>query len=203
MQVAVVDYGAGNLRSVELGLRRAGASVTVSNCPKDLHVADKIVLPGVGSFAPAMRVLHQFGLLPILNAKAHGDRTPILGICLGMQMFSSRSEEGDVEGLGWIDAATRRLPSREAKIPHLGWSEVHAHRQHPCMEGIDADTCFYFAHSYHVDCQDAAVVLGWSRHGIRFASAIAKDNLFGIQFHPEKSHRQGMKLLENFVRWQV
>lgn len=201
--ITIINYGIGNLESVRRALRRAGSESVISADPADVLAADGIVLPGVGFFAEAMQNLRGTGLLDALNRKVLDDKTPALGICLGFQMFTRWSEEGDSEGLGWLDAETRRfrfddMPERPP-IPHLGWNDLAVRKEGPLLSGIPADACFYFAHSYYVSCHDAGDVLTHTTYGFEYVSSVQRGNLFGTQFHPEKSHASGLRLLENFV----
>jgi len=201
--IVIVNYGIGNLDSVARAFRACEAEAVVSSRPEDIDQADGIVLPGVGSFAKAMQNLNEGGLLAALNRRVIEQQTPILGICLGFQMFTKGSEEGGVDGLGWIDAETRRFDfSRQhqpCKIPHMGWNDLHAQKAGPLFEGIHADACFYFAHSYCVSCNDECAVLATTDYGYEFVSAVERGNIFGTQFHPEKSHANGLKILKNFI----
>ncbi len=204
--IVVVDSGTGNLQSVLRGLSRAGADATVSVAVSDVEKADKIVLPGVGSAAAAMSTLSRLNLIEPLRRKVVEGGTPVLGICLGMQLFTRSSEEGGTAGLGWIDMETIRIPSgtlrNGVKVPHLGWNTVDVLQRSPLFDDIPADACFYFAHSYCVRCDDRAVVAAETTYGVRFAAAVQQRNIFGVQFHPEKSHANGLQVLRNFVRFQ-
>lgn len=203
MLVTIIDYGIGNLQSVAAAFRKTGVEVRVSADSADTSAADKLVLPGVGSFAAGMQHLRNRGLLEALHRRVVGEQTPILGICLGLQLFTRRSEEGDAAGLGWLAADTRRMPftrPEEPKVPHLGWSEVAFDPAHPLMRGVPPQTCFYFAHSFTVCCDRHEDVLATTHYGVDFVSAVHSGNIYGIQFHPEKSHGVGQRLIENFVR---
>lgn len=201
--IAVVDYGMGNLGSIVNMLRKVGAEAVISDDREVVSRAQKLILPGVGAFDGGMRNLTERGLVPLLNAKAVNGKTPLLGICLGMQLLCSRSEEGVLPGLGWLDADVVRFRHREEerdlKIPHMGWNEVAVRQKHPLLQGLADDNRFYFVHSYHVVCRDAQNILGETNYGFPFASVVAKGNIMGVQFHPEKSHRFGLQLLRNFV----
>lgn len=202
MLVTIIDYGIGNLQSVAAALRRTGADVRVSAETADVLAADKLVLPGVGSLQAGMSCLHERGLIDTLERRVLKEKTPILGICLGLQMFTRRSEEGDVSGLGWLAAETRRLPfsqAHEPKVPHLGWNEVRFDPGRTLLAGVPPQTCFYFAHSYTVCCDRSEDVLATTHYGVDFVSAVHAGNIYGIQFHPEKSHSAGHRLLSNFV----
>lgn len=196
--IAIVNYGIGNLDSVTRAFRKCGAEARVTSRPMDIEQAEAIVLPGVGCFAEAMRNLRNGGLLAILHRKVVEEKTPTLGICLGFQMFTKHSEEGNAEGLGWIDGETRRFRVAE-KIPHMGWNDLKVQKDSPILQDIAHEACFYFAHSYYVSCNDPGAVLATSEYGGPFVSAVAKDHLFGVQFHPEKSHANGLQIVRNFI----
>lgn len=203
--ITIIDYGSGNLLSVATAFRKLGADLKVSSSPADVAAADKLVLPGVGSLGDGMDQLRRSGLVDLLNQRILAERVPILGICLGLQMFTKRSEEDDAPGFGWIDAETRRFrPAADSqlKVPHLGWNEVARRREHAILQGIPDRTCFYFAHSYHLVCHQPADVLTTTVYGDEFVSGIERGNLFGFQFHPEKSHDFGWRLIRNFLDYQ-
>ncbi len=197
--IAIVNYGIGNLDSVSRALSKCGAEAVVTSRAEDIESAQGIILPGVGSFGEAMQNLREGGLLPVLHRRVMEAHRPTLGICLGFQMFTRHSEEGDAEGLGWIDGATRRFRVPE-KIPHMGWNDLSVRKASPLLDDVSPSACFYFAHSYCVVCHEAEAILATSEYGGEFVSAVAKNNLFGVQFHPEKSHAGGLRLLSNFVR---
>lgn len=201
--IVIVDYGLGNLRSVAMKFERIKVQAMVSGKPEDILRASKLVLPGVGSFAAGMRNLRNSGLVEPLVEMVLGKMTPILGICLGMQLFTSYSEEGDCTGLGWIDAQTRRLtiPAGvdKLRIPHIGWNRVVRCRSSVLFKGIDPVLRYYFVHSYAVFCNNHEQAVGETTYGQTFASVIERDNIFGVQFHPEKSHLHGLVMIENFL----
>jgi glutamine amidotransferase len=199
--IAIVDYGIGTLDSVARALHKVGAEAVITTDPAELERADGIVLPGVGSFDQAMNTLREHGLLPVLERRVVAEKTPVLGICLGMQMFARRSEEGVAEGLGWLDAESVRFAhdTSQFKIPHLGWNDVQRLHESPLFQGIREDAPFYFAHSYHVVCRVQDDVLARTDYGTPFVSAIERGNIFGTQFHPEKSHANGVCVVHNFV----
>ena len=201
----VIDCGMGNLKSVVRGLEKAGGTAIVSSAIDDVAAADRIVLPGVGSFGHGMENLMRAGLLPVLTMKVLEDKTPLLGICLGHQMLTSFSEEGGVAGLGWIDGRTTRLvPESERgliKIPHLGWNTLCIRNDCSLMRGIPDDACFYFAHSYRVACTNDSMVVATTDYGGSFVSIMQNENIFGVQFHPEKSHANGISVLRNFLEY--
>jgi glutamine amidotransferase len=200
VDLAVVDYGINNLRSATRGLERAGASVDVVESPAALAGADGVVLPGVGAFGDGMENAGPFRTA--LTDLAAAD-TPLLGICLGMQMLLSESEEaeregqGDAEGLGVIPG--RNVRFRDApKVPHMGWNDLAVERDHPVLAGVDGEYA-YFVHSYYARPDDDDTVAATTTHGERFPAVVARDNVVGTQFHPEKSGETGLRLLENFV----
>lgn len=201
--IAIVDYAMGNVSSVANMLKRVGAPEAVlTRDPDVLRHADKVILPGVGAFDKGMRNLADFGLLDVLNEAATERRVPILGICLGMHLLTKSSEEGQLKGLGWIDAQTVRFRFPEdsgLKIPHMGWNYVEASRDNPLFQ-TGSRNRFYFVHGYYVQCNSEEDTIGTARYGFEFACAVNHDNVFGVQFHPEKSHRFGMALLDGFVR---
>ncbi len=198
--VSIIDYGVGNLGSIRNMLKRIGVVARTVARPEDAAQASRIILPGVGAFDEAMRRLRERGFIDVLTAKALDEKVPVLGICLGMQLLCRGSEEGDEPGLGWIDAeVTRfRFPSdSKLKVPHMGWNAVAAQGTHPLLAGFDDDTAFYFVHSYRVPATCDATI-ATTDHGGAFAAIVARDNIVGAQFHPEKSHAFGMRFLRNF-----
>lgn len=197
--LVIIDYGMGNLRSVEKAFKRINASPIVSSKIEDIEKATKLVLPGVGFFKAGMDRLRELGLIEVLNRKVLEDKTPILGICLGMQLFTSHSEEGDVEGLNWIPSKTIAFNLKTYKVPHMGWNTLNLNQENPLFKGVDLDETYYFVHSYYVKCENLENVLCTTEYEIDFHSCIVKDNIVGVQFHPEKSHKAGLKLLENFI----
>jgi len=204
VEVVVVDYGLGNLRSVTRGLERAGAVVTISDDPAALEDADGIVLPGVGAFSEGMD-----NAGPFRNAlvEAAEDGRPLLGICLGMQMLLTTSEEaehageGDVEGLDLIPGTNLRFDG-DRKVPHMGWNELTVERDHPLLAGVDGEYA-YFVHSYYAEPDDETAAVATTDYGARFASVVANEagNVMGTQFHPEKSGETGLRILRNFVAY--
>jgi glutamine amidotransferase len=201
--IVIVDYGMGNLGSILNMLKKIGVSARVSSDAHEIEAAEKLILPGVGAFDTGMLRLRELGLLDILDSKALVHKTPVLGVCLGMQLLAKESEEGLLPGLGWIDGKVIRFRfdpmQSNFKIPHMGWNSVTIHREGSLFKGMDQDVRFYFVHSYHVVCNDEQDVLATTDHGYGFVSAVQRENIMGAQFHPEKSHKFGMKLLKNFV----
>jgi len=201
--IVIVDYGTGNLGSIRNVLKYIGVESVVSAAVDDVLGADKLILSGVGAFDNGMRNLEERGLIPILREKVLVRGTPILGICLGTQLFTRRSEEGGLPGLGWIAADTIRFrfapDQRRLRIPHMGWNLVQPKKECPLLAEMPAEPRFYFVHSYHLVCDDEQDVLTTTNWGYDFASAVARDNIYGVQFHPEKSHKYGIRLVTNFV----
>lgn len=201
-RIIVVDFGMGNLNSVKRKLSRLRCDPVVTSDPKDVETAEKIVLPGVGHFAHAMKNLADRGLIGPLNEAVTARRRPILGICLGMQLMAKRSEEGDAAGLAWLDADVLRFRTSaplQYKIPHVGWNQISLAKESPLMRGIPDLSEFYFIHSFHLKAHDPADVLNRSEYEHCFTSAVARGNVFGVQYHPEKSHDVGERLLQNFL----
>lgn len=201
-RVVVVDYGMGNLFSVIKKLKRIGADAVVSDSLTALETADKILLPGVGHFGKAMENLAQRGLIDVLNKKVLVDKTPVLGICLGMQLMCTESEEGNYKGLNWVDASVKRFRVNDSlrfKVPHTGWNQVSVEKESPIMEGITAGEEFYFVHSYHVICNNRNNILNTTHFEETFTSAFQHENIFGVQYHPEKSYEAGETLMRNFI----
>ena len=209
MDIAVIDYGMGNLRSVAKALAHVApeAEVVVTGDPAAIRRASRVVLPGQSAMPDCMRALHDTGLARVVVELAR--ERPFLGICLGLQMLFDDSEEGPTGGLGILPGHVVRfrdeamaLPNgARLKVPHMGWSPVHQTRAHPMWEGIDDGARFYFAHSFHPAPDDRSVVAGTAYYPAPFTCAIARANIFAVQFHPEKSQRAGLTLLANFVRW--
>ena len=205
--IAVVDYDMGNLGSIVNMFHRLGISAVATRDPSVIASAERLVLPGVGAFDEGMENLERLGLTNVLEDCALRARVPILGICLGMQLMTKRSDEGKRQGLGWIAADTLHFRTGLAgaerlKLPHIGWSFVAGRRAHPLLEGLHANARFYFVHSYRVACREAADALADTCYeGHAFTSAFARRNIAGVQFHPEKSHRFGAQLLKNFSQW--
>lgn len=201
--IVVIDYGMGNLGSVANMLKKVGAKAVISSDPAIIEKAGKLILPGVGAFDNGMRKLIDCGLTPILTRKVVEEKTPILGFCLGMQLFTQSSEEGILPGLSWIDATTVRFrftpDQSDLKIPHMGWNNICIKNPSPLLKGMYPDARFYFVHSYHVVCRDEENVAATTFYGYEFASAVVRGNIVGTQFHPEKSHKFGMKVFRNFV----
>lgn len=198
--ITIVDYGMGNLRSVQKAFEKLGAEARVGTTPADIAAADKIVLPGVGAFRDAIRELRRQGLVAPILEHVRADK-PFLGVCLGLQLlFDVSYEDGQWEGLGVIPGKVVRFENQPGlKIPHMGWNTLEFARAHPLLDGIPRDASFYFVHSYYVVPAEESVVVARTEHGTRFVSIVSRGNLFATQFHPEKSQRVGLKLLGNFA----
>ncbi len=201
--IVIVDYGTGNLGSIRNVLKVVGAVGTISDRAEDIAAADKLILAGVGAFDKGMANLADRGLIPVLRERVVDEGTPILGICLGMQLFSRRSEEGERPGLGWIAADTVRFrfdsDARHLRIPHMGWNLINPAKECALLADMPEEPRYYFVHSYHLVCDAPADVMTTTYWGYDFASAVARDNVYGVQFHPEKSHKYGIQLMRNFV----
>lgn len=200
MYIAIIDYGMGNLRSVQKGLESLGWQAEIVGAPEGVDQAAGVILPGVGAFADAMRNLHETGMADAIY-RAVDSGKPFLGICLGQQLLFEHSEEfGRTKGLGLFPGTVRRLPP-SLIVPHMGWNEIDIRQPVPLLSGVTEGSRFYFVHSYYVHPVDADVVVAETDYGIRFASVVGRGNVFGIQFHPEKSSMLGLNILNNFGKW--
>jgi len=201
-RVVILDYGMGNLFSVWRKLRRMGVEVAVVSDGVSLIGADKIILPGVGHFGKAMENLNKRRLADALNEAVLIKKTPVLGICLGMQLMARHSEEGDCPGLGWFNAGVVRfkvLDTQHYKVPHMGWNTIEMKKEDPIMKNIPDRSEFYFVHSFHIQCNEQSDILSETQYEYSFTSAVNRGNIWGVQYHPEKSHDAGEVLLKNFV----
>ena len=199
--IAIVDYGAGNLRSVAKAVEKLGYSPEVTGDPQKVRNAKAVILPGVGASDSAMTALKERGLVEPLRAVIR-DGVPFFGVCLGLQLLLESSEEGSMPCLSVVPGRVKRFPN-SVKTPHMGWNEVNFERDHPVLEGIESGSYFYFVHSYYADPEDQSLVLGTTDYASQFCSVIARDNLVATQFHPEKSGGVGLRLYENFLRSMV
>lgn len=201
-KVVIVDFGMGNLHSVFRKMTRIGGAPVVSSEPAEVAEAEMLVIPGVGHFGRAMDNLASRGLIEPLNEAVLTRKVPVLGICLGMQLFATRSEEGNVDGLGWLDARVVRFQVEDPfrfKVPHMGWNAIEQKKPSPLVSNLPPDPSFYFVHSYHFVPGDDGDTLCETEYSYRFVSAVERGNIMGVQFHPEKSHGSGEQLLRNFL----
>jgi glutamine amidotransferase len=204
--IVIIDYGMGNLGSILNMLKRVGVKdAKVSSDPKEIEQAEKLILPGVGAFDTGMQRLRETGLIGLLNEKVLKAKTPTLGVCLGMQLLTKISEEGELPGLGWLDAETIRFRFDQKKtgfkIPHMGWNTVQIQREGTLFKDMYVEPRFYFVHSFHVVSHNPQDVLATTEYGYDFASVLQQGHIMAAQFHPEKSHKFGMKLYKNFVEY--
>ena len=204
IRVLIPDFGMSNLHSVERSLCRMDVNPVVSSDPREVEKADKIILPGVGHFKKAMENLLNLKMIDVLNEFVMVKKKPILGICLGMQLMANSSEEGNATGFGWIDGSVTKFKVQDKlkyKIPHTGWNQAFICKESPLLKNIAASSEFYFIHSYHFNANYRADVLTETIYETKFSSSISKENIFGVQFHPEKSHATGTTLLQNFINY--
>ena len=199
--IAIIDYGVGNLRSVEKAFAATGQDAIVTSNKVELRNAKRLVLPGVGAFAACMNALHEYGLVDLVLERVK-EGVPMLGVCVGMQMLFEGSDEfGKSEGLGLLKGRVRRF-SDDLIVPQVGWNRIHQNRQHPLFTGIEDDSFFYFVHSYFCEPEDGELVVGETSYGRNYASVVASKNVCGVQFHPEKSQAVGLKMLANFATYE-
>ena len=204
-KIVIVDYGVGNLHSVYKKLSQLKVEVFISQSPKEIAGADKIILPGIGHFGKGMQNLKALSLIDSLHEEVIVVKKPILGICLGMQLMARCSQEAPGEnGLAWLDNQVVRFhveDTQRFKIPHIGWNQLVVRKENALVQNISPATEFYFCHSYHLDNRNSSMVLSDTEYGYPFVSAVAQDNIFGVQFHPEKSHDQGIRIFQNFLNF--
>lgn len=196
--VVIIDYGLGNKASLVRLFQKLKVNAILSSKKDDILNASKLILPGVGHFNKGMQNLASLDLITVLNEAVIIKKIPILGICLGMQLMTSKSEEGNIEGLNWINAETKRFET-DLKIPHVGWNTLTEIKNHSILKNLTEQDQFYFVHSYNITCKNKEDVLSYSCYGQEFVSSFQKENIFGTQFHPEKSHKQGLKIIKNFI----
>ncbi|MCX2741554.1 imidazole glycerol phosphate synthase subunit HisH [Pontibacter anaerobius] len=202
--ICIIDYGLGNSGSIQNMLKRIGYKSTITNNTADLNAADLLFLPGVGSFDDGMSNLENLNLIPVLERKVLVEKTPIVGICLGMQLLLNSSEEGTKPGLGWIPGQCKKFDFKDKqerlRVPHMGWNLIHATQSDESILHLDIpELRYYFVHSYYAELQDQSHELCSTSYGFDFSSGIRKENILGLQFHPEKSHKFGMLLFKNIV----
>lgn len=202
--ICIVDYGSGNVGALANLLKRSRIPHFLSADPDEMPKADRYILPGVGAFDPTIEELDNSGILAVLGHQVHREGKPVLGICVGMHLLAEGSEEGSRKGLGWVPGHVRKIDTRHRNrpplLPHMGWNTLTAVVDHPLFEGIDNDLGFYFLHSYYFDAATDGDVLARVEYGTDFPCAVSSGNVYGVQFHPEKSHANGTRLLENFAR---
>jgi glutamine amidotransferase len=201
-KIGIVNYGSGNIFSISNIYKKGNIDFFISSEPKELAQASHLILPGVGAFDETMKTLNDSGLKVFLDEMVLGEKKPILGICVGMQLLAENSEEGNLQGFGWIKGKVRKFDESVFKqkpyLPHLGWNTVNIQQQHAIFNQVDPEEGFYFLHSYYFDCQDSQDILSTTDYGISFASAVHHENVYGMQFHPEKSHQNGINIFYNF-----
>jgi len=200
--ITIIDYGLGNLRSVQKAFERINHQCEITSDYAQIEKADKLVLPGVGHFKKGMENLKELDIFNILNRKVIQEKTLILGICLGMQLMTNYSEEGNKEGFGWINASTKKLNgviNNKLKIPHIGWNSLNNIQNESILKNINENDLFYFVHSFYVKCENEEDVISTTNYDLEFHSSFKKNNIFGVQFHPEKSHKAGLQIIKNFA----
>ena len=205
--IGIRDYGSGNIQAIATIYKNLNIKYQVITKPEDLEKADKLVLPGVGAFDATMQQLIDSGLKDKLNELVIDKKVPILGICVGLQVMGYGSDEGDLPGLGWIPGQVKKFDETKIelkpKLPHMGWNVINDTRNHNLFKGIDNDFGFYFVHSFYFECEKEENILATSNYGSEFTSSIYANHIFGTQFHPEKSHGNGVQLLKNFAELEI
>ena len=205
--IGIIDYGSGNVQAIATIYKNLNINYQVITKPEDLGKADKLILPGVGAFDATMQQLIDSGLKDKLNELVLGKKVPILGICVGLQVMGYKSDEGDLPGLGWIPGKVSRFDETKIKfkpkLPHMGWNTINDLQNHKLFEGIDLDFGFYFVHSFYFECEEEQNILTTSNYGGKFTSSIYTNHIFGTQFHPEKSHGNGVQLFKNFAELEL
>lgn len=201
--ITIIDYGLGNIQAFVNVYRRLHIPVVVAKCAEDLGQASKLILPGVGAFDHAIERLNASGMRPILDELVQNKKIPVLGICVGMQILANSSEEGTLPGLGWVPGSVRSFKAipqlKDLALPHMGWNDVSPMQGTSLFKGFEDDARFYFLHSYFFDCAQAENIAATCSYGLDFSCAVRADNVYGVQFHPEKSHHFGVGLLKNFA----
>jgi glutamine amidotransferase len=201
--IAIIDYGVGNIRAFANIYKKLNIPFKIANSPDDLNNVTKLILPGVGAFDHAMVQLNKSGMRKMLDELVIDHKLPVVGICVGMQMLAKSSEEGVLPGLGWLDASVKRFDELKINfkthLPHMGWNDIVPVRENKLLLGLENNAKFYFLHSYYFHCNNAEDKIAETSYGISFSCAVNKDNIYGVQFHPEKSHQYGIQLLSNFA----
>lgn len=196
--LTIIDYGVGNISAIQNVYKQLNIPTNLAKQPNDLLSATKLILPGVGAFDSVMKKLKQSAMLELLNEVVLNKKIPVLGICVGMQILASGSEEGELAGLGWIKGTVKKFPN-QLRLPHMGWNSFSQFKNNNLFKSLDMDLQFYFLHSYYFACESAADILAHTKYDFEFASVVNNANIYGVQFHPEKSHRYGTTLLKNFA----
>ncbi len=201
--IAIIDYGLGNIRAFKNVYERLNIKINIVKSAFDLKEASKIILPGVGSFDYAMNLLNKSGLREELDIQVIENKIPVIGICLGMQIMAKHSDEGNSKGLGWIDGEVKLFDPNTIKYktnyPHMGWNQIRPVKNNKIFKGLNNDSRFYFLHSYYFICHNEVDILSTTNYGIKYTSSLNSNNIYGIQFHPEKSHSNGIQILKNFA----
>ncbi len=202
--ITIINYGSGNINAIGNIYERLKVPFKVANSPDEVLGAEKIILPGVGAFDETISMLDESGFRSVLDEEVLGNKVPVIGICVGMQILAKSSEEGSLPGLGWIDGVVKKIDKSllaiKPRIPHLGWNSVETTRNSSLFNGINEEEGFYFLHSYYFECNNENDVLSKTFYGKSFASSVNNNNIYGVQFHPEKSHSNGVQLLHNFSK---
>lgn len=201
--ITIIDYGIGNVSAFQNVFKRLNIPSKLARCANDLMGSSKLILPGVGHFDYAMSQLNKSGMRNRLDELVLTEKVPVIGICVGMQMMAKKSDEGTLDGLCWVDAYVKKFDEpaiyQQTKLPHMGWNDVKPREKHPLFRGLEEKAIFYFLHSFYVQCSNLENIISETDYGINFSSGIQSDNIYGIQFHPEKSHSFGERLLKNFA----
>lgn len=201
--IVIIDYGSGNVRAIGNIYDRLNIPYIIAHTPEDVTKGSKIILPGVGAFDQTISELNKSGMRQTLDRLVLSEKMPVLGICVGMQLLAHSSEEGTSQGLGWIEGTVKKFKKVDAEstlaLPHMGWNTVRPVRDSPLFQGVDLEFGYYFLHSFYYSCTRSSHVLAETQYGMAFASAVQNENIFGVQFHPEKSHHAGIQLLKNFA----
>lgn len=201
--ITIINYGSGNINAIGNIYERLKISFRIADRPEEVNGSEKIILPGVGAFDETISMLDESGFRAVLDHEVLKNKVPVLGICVGMQILANKSEEGILSGLGWVNGEVKKIDktllNQKPKVPHLGWNSVELNKMNSLFDGIDTDEGFYFLHSYYFDCANDSDVLTRTFYGKSFASAVNNNNVYGVQFHPEKSHHNGVRLLQNFA----
>jgi len=197
--ISIIDYGLGNVLAFRNVFERLNIPVAVAKTCDDLKRATRLILPGVGAFDGAVQKLQASGMRELIEEMVVVQKIPVLGVCVGMQMLAASSEEGELTGLGWIAGRVRKFKASALPLPHMGWNDVEAAKSARLCSGLETEARFYFLHSYYFECQNSEHALASADYGGAFTCAVRQENIYGVQFHPEKSHRCGMQLLKNFA----